>query len=424
MNHLHVKYLLVGGGLASCSAARAIRERDADGSVLLVGQEINRPYHRPPLSKAYLRREVQRDALFAIEPDWFPQHQVELRTGRRVAHLDVSRCAATLDSGEEVSFDRLLLATGSSPAHLNAPGADLPNLFTVRTVEDVGQLHNAIDKATREGHRHDRGRGRVTVIGGGLLGVELAGSFTQLGLAVDLIVAHAHPWDRFAGESTGRFLTRYLESKGVTVHLNAHPQRLEGDGRVQRVVLEPGRVLPCDFAVAAVGSVPNKDVLRGTPIAAEKAILVDEHCRTNVPDVYAAGDCCVIRDPLFGKYRWIDHWDNAAITGTLAGRNMAGADEPYSTVSTYSTEVFDLTARVWGEARFVDRRHVRGTPKMDAPSFVEVGIATDGRIAQVLAVGPAAEDPQLADLVARRLAVDGNQELLKDPNVPLSEILK
>src|SRR3712207_270314 len=131
MSNLHVKYLLVGGGLASWSAARAIRERDAEGSVLLVGQEINRPYHRPPLSKAFLRREAARESLFAVEPGWFEANRVELRTGRRVAHLDTTRGAATLDNGQEVSFDKLLLATGASPVPLAASGAHLPNIFTI-----------------------------------------------------------------------------------------------------------------------------------------------------------------------------------------------------------------------------------------------------------------------------------------------------
>jgi NADPH-dependent 2,4-dienoyl-CoA reductase/sulfur reductase-like enzyme len=194
---------------------------------------------------------------------------------------------------------------------------------------------------------------------------------------------------------------------------------------VQRVVLDDGRTLDCDLAVACVGAAASKDVLRGTPISAEKAILVDEHCRTNVPGVFAAGDCCAVLDPRFGKHRWFDHWDHAVVTGTLAGRNMAGtgADESYDAVSPFSTEVFGLTTTVWGEARLVDRRLVRGTPKVEAPGFVEIGVAADGRVAQVVAVGHQGEDELLRELVARRFEVDGNQEAVKDPAVPLRELL-
>ena len=424
MNHLHVKYLLVGGGLASSAAAEAIRDRDREGAILLVGQEVNRPYHRPPLSKEYLRRQKPRAELFAVEPGWFERNHVDLRTGRRVARLDTARMSATLDNGEELSYERLLIATGASPAPLDVPGSHLPNLFYLRTVDDCDHLHHAIDKALREGRPRAGGRGRAVVIGAGFLGVELAASLVQVGLAVDLVFPRDYPWQRFAGENTGRFLARFLEKHSVTLHPSSRPQRLEGDGRVQRVVLSSGEALECDFAIAAVGAVPNKDLLRGTPITAERAILVDEYCRTNVPGVYAAGDCAAVFDLLFGKHRVLDHWDNAIVTGKLAGRNMTGDHEPYATVNYFFSDVFDLTLSGWGQNRHVDRRLLRGTPTLESPDFIEIGIAADGRVAQVLALGHQGEDDLLRELVARRFLVDGNEERLKDPAAPLKALLQ
>ena len=423
MNNLHVKYLLVGGGLASSSAAEAIRQIDQEGPVLLVAQEVTRPYHRPPLSKEYLRRQKSRAELFTREPGWFEQHHIELRTGRRVAHLDAGRMAAILDNGEEISFDRLLLATGAVPAPLQIPGAHLPNLFYLRTLDDCEVLHHAVDKARREGRSHDRGRGRVAVIGGGVLGVELAASLTQMGLCVDLLISHPHPWNKFAGEPTGRLISLYLQKRGVHVHPNSPPRRLEGDGRVQRVVTE-GKTIDCDLAIAAVGAVPNMDLLHGTPLAAGRAILADELCQTSVPGIYAAGDCAAVFDPLFGKHRVLDHWDNAVVTGTLAGRNMAGARESYSAVNNFFSDVFELTLNGWGESRHIDRRLLRGTPNVDAPDFVEIGVAADGRIVQVLSIGHQGEDEVLRELVGKRVRVDGNEEALKDPMSELRALLR
>jgi NADPH-dependent 2,4-dienoyl-CoA reductase/sulfur reductase-like enzyme len=423
MSVQHVKYLLVGGGLASGSAAQAIRERDPRGSLMIVGQEINRPYHRPPLSKDYLRRESNRDALGTVEANWFTEQDVMLRTGRRAARLDAGRNTVTLDNAEEIVFDRLLIATGAAPAPLEIPGSQLPNVFYVRTIEDIERLHHAIDKVKSEGQPHPRGRGRVAVIGGGFLGVELAASLTTMGLAVDLISGSDYPWHRFAGESTGKFLIHYLQRHGVTVHVGARPMRLEGDGRVQRVVLSEVRSLSCDFVIPAVGISIPRELLRGTPIAAEKAILVDDHCRTNLPDIYAAGDCAAVFDPLFGKHRILDHWDNAQVTGKIAGANMAGEEAAYRGVNYFFSDVFTLSISAWGEAKQVDRRLIRGTPNVEAPDFIEIGIAADGRIAQVLAIGHANEDDPLRELVARRLRVDGNAEQLKDPRVSLGEIL-
>jgi 3-phenylpropionate/trans-cinnamate dioxygenase ferredoxin reductase subunit len=423
MNNLHVKYLLEGGGLASSCAAQAIREIDPDGSLLLIAQEVNRPYHRPPLSKEFLRRQKNRGDLFTQNPAWFEQNHVQLRTGRSVAHLDVSRMSATLSTGEDVSFDKLLIATGATPAPLKIPGAQLPNLFYLRTIDDAELLHHAIDKALREGRPHASGRGRVAIIGAGVLGVELAASLTQLGLGVDLLLAHDHPWHKFAGENTARFLSLYLEKRGVTLHPNSRPQRLEGDGRVQRVVLPDGQSIPCDFAIAATGAIPNKDLVHNTPIAAARAILTDAHCQTNIPGIYAAGDCAAVLDPLFAKHRVLDHWDNAQVTGRLAGRNMAGADETYNVVNNFFSNVFDLTLNGWGDSRHIDRRIIRGAPSVDAPEFLEFGLAADGRIVQVLSVGHKGDDEILPKLIATRTQINGNEEPLKDPNTPLSDLI-
>jgi NADPH-dependent 2,4-dienoyl-CoA reductase/sulfur reductase-like enzyme len=424
MSDLHVKYLLVGGGMASSAAAEAIRGVDKEGSVLLVGQEINRPYRRSPLSTEHLLHRTAHASLFTLTPDWFERNAVELRTGRRVSRLDTGRQSATLDSGEEVSFDRMLLATGTTPKPLDVPGARLPSLFYLRTIEDADRIHKAVEKAKHEGRAHERGRGRVVVIGGGLMGVELAATFTQLGLAVDLLVAQPWPWHRFAGENAGRLLAAHLQKHGVHVRFNAPAQRIEGDGRVQRVVAGDGETLPCDFAVAAVGAVPNKELLRGTPIAAGKSILVDEHCRTNVSSVYAAGDCAAVFDPRFGKHRGQSYWDEAAITGALAGRNMAGAEGPYTSIGEYATMVFDLPIRAWGEPRLVDRRIVRGAPNGEgAPHLIEFGVAPDGRVAHVLAMGQGAEDGVLRQIVESRMKVDGNEEALKEPSSSLRNLL-
>jgi NADPH-dependent 2,4-dienoyl-CoA reductase/sulfur reductase-like enzyme len=425
MSSSHVKYLLVGGGLAASAAAQAIRKIDPRGELTMVGAERIGPYHRPPLSKEYLRqpRRGDRSGLFALPINWYAENQVRLRTGIRASALDTARRTLALENGEELSYDQLLLATGMSPLHLTIPGADFPNLYYVRTADDVDRLRHAADKARAEGQRYRNGRGKVAVIGAGVLGVELAASLTQLGLAVELLASRSHPWHKFAGEHTGGFLTRFLEKHGVAVHPDCRPQRLEGDGRVQRVIVSDSSFVTCDFVVAAVGGIANRELLRGTPITAEKAILVDPRCQTNVPGVWAAGDCAAVLDPLFGKHRLLDHWENASVTGTIAGTNMAGGDARYETANHFFSDVFELTMNAWGEARQVDRRLIRGSTSTDAPDFVEIGIAADGRIAQMIAMNHSGEDELLAEVVKRRARVDGNEEALKDPSVPLSSLL-
>ena len=418
MARTHFKYLLAGGGTAAMAAAAAVRHLDPTSPVLMVGQEPVRPYHRSPLSKAYLARRQPRPELFERPDDWFARHAVQLRTGRRVAHLDTARRAVTLDDGQEVGYDHLLLATGATAAKLDVPGAALPNLFYCRTLADVDRLGHAIDVA-----RAANKQPRVTVVGGGVLGVELAGTLTELGAAVTLACGSAHPWRPFAGEPAGQHLARHLARHGVDVRPNRRAVALDGDGRVQRVRLDDGTTLACDLAVAAVGSTVPRDLLRNTPVRAETAVLVDAACRTSEPHVYAAGDCSALLDPRFGKHRVVDHHDHAVLTGTIAGTNMAGGTAAYDAVTRWTTTVLGLTAVVFGDARRVDRRLVRGSASDDTTGFVEVGLAADGRVAQVVAIGRgngAADVEGLHRLVANRVAINGNAEQLKDPAVPLA----
>jgi len=418
MGDPHVKYLLIGGGLASFSAAAAIRMRDEQGSLLLVGQEINRPYNRSPLSKTFLRRQSDRTELFLCRPEWFTDHGVQLRTGCRAANLDTGRSVVNLENGESISYDRLLLATGCAPKPLSIPGRQLPGVFSPHNIEDYEQLQVAVGKAKADGRR----RGRAVVIGGGLLGVEIAASIAQAGVEVDLIVAGAHPWSRFAGESAGSFLSRFLSDRGLKLHLGVRAARVEGDGRAQRIILSDGQTIACDFVVAAAGTVPNKDLLRGTGIVAETAILADEHCRTNVAGIYAAGDCAAVRDPVFGKHRAPEQWDTAAATGAVAGANMAGDEVALTGMAAFSTEVFGLRARAWGQAKHVTRRLMRGAANVESADFLEIGLTAEGSVSQILAVGPAGDQAVLAELVRRRVGIAGREELVREPGWGLENL--
>ena len=434
MNHQHVKYLIAGGGVAGSAAVEAIRRHDHIGSVMFVGQEVNRPYNRAALSKGFLLRRTARADLTALPVGWYAERHVELRTGRRVTHVDAARACVALDSGEEISFDKLLLATGASAKPLKIPGAELPNVYSLRTIGDAERLLHAIETAKATG------RGTCAVIGAGLLGTELAATIAQAGLQVELIETGETPWPALAGPITGQFISRLLQYHGVSVHCGQTVEKLEGDGRVQLAFTSAGTVIRCDFVVAAVGTQLNRELLRGTPITAETAILVDDRCQTTVPGIYAAGDCAAIFDPLFGKHRVLDHWDNARVTGNLAGTNMAGGDEHYDAVNYFWSELFDepgnakaahsLTGHVWGEAKQVYRRLLRGLPS-DTPNahgvlgndFAEIGVAADGRVAQVIAFGRRHEHDLLARLVGKRILVDGNEEALKDPAKPLSSVV-
>ncbi|MGC4030669.1 MAG: FAD-dependent oxidoreductase [Tepidisphaeraceae bacterium] len=413
MERLHVKYLLAGGGVASAAAAEAIRELDRTEPVLLVAQEISRPYDRGPLSKAYLRRETDKPRLVTRSPAWFSHNAVALKTGRRLVQLNTARTAAHLDDGTEVLFDRLLLATGHTPKPLDIPGGTLANAFHLKTIADADRLHHAIEISRTAGHN------RATVIGAGLLGVEVAASLAQIGMHVDLVQSGQTVWPKLVGEQAGRFLGRRLQRSGVKILAGRRATRLEGDGRVQRVILDDDSVVPADFVVAAVGTRFGRELLRNTPIAAEHAILTDAAGRTNVPNVYAAGDCAAVFDGRFGKHRIASHWEHARVTGRICGLNMAGGRAAYDSVTHFTSEVAGLTVHVWGEARFVDHRLLRGNALSDDGHFAEIGVAADGRVCQVIAVGRENEHDAFRRLVEDRTQTTDAAEAIKDPTVSL-----
>ncbi|HRK32184.1 MAG TPA: FAD-dependent oxidoreductase [Tepidisphaeraceae bacterium] len=428
VNAHHVRYLIIGGGLAGSAAAQSIRLRDPHGSIVIVGQEINRPYNRPPVCREYLHRKTGRAAMMTVPLGWYSDNQVQLITGQRVTRIDTTRHLVAIDTGAEIQFDKALIATGVSPRPLHVPGGDLPNVYDLRTIEDAEQILNGIDKARTEGRPHNPEnrsgpRGRVAVVGGGLLGVELCETFARLGLRVDLFVAHPHPWHRFAGPHVGGAITRHLEAHDIRVHTQARIAQIQGDGRAQRILLDDQRSFDTDFVVTAIGTVLNRDILRGTPINAEKQLLVDQHCRTNVQDIFAAGDCAAVFDPLFAKHRVLEHWHSARLLGSIAGANMAGDPTAvYDIVNQYTTEVFGIAASVWGESKHATHRHTRLLP---SGGMLEFGVSDANKVSQTLALAaPREYESVLHDLVQSRTDVTGKIEQLIDPETPLNDLLK
>ncbi|HQY87071.1 MAG TPA: FAD-dependent oxidoreductase [Tepidisphaeraceae bacterium] len=422
MKRQHVHYLLLGGGVSAGEAAVAIRKFDRKNAAMIVTSESIRPYRRSELSRGYLRRELGREAVMTLEPDWFANEGVTLRTGRRATQIDVDRHLVSLDNDEQILFDRLLIATGAVAKHLTIPGANLPGVHYLRTLDDADRLLNTIESAKLQGHFHDlvderagrRLRGRAVVIGANMLGVEVASSLRQVGIHVELIARNANVWHRFAGESVGRLVGRTLSDAGIAVHENEIATRIEGDGRVQRVVLSSGKVVEADFIVACVGTDQNRDLLRGTPVAAERTILVDAQCHTSASNVWAAGDCCTVFDPHFGKHTPISRWEHAVFTGQIAGTNMAGGSATYDKIPANVTRWLGRTATGFGESRFVDHRIVR---QVDSDRLIEFGVARDGRLAQILIIGDVDSMlPNAQQLVEKRVNVAGREDVLRDPN--------
>jgi 3-phenylpropionate/trans-cinnamate dioxygenase ferredoxin reductase component len=415
MERNHVNYLLVGGGGAAAFAAESIRAKDKSGSILMVGREVVRPYARHELSQSYLRREKSRYDLSLRGPSWYAQEKITLKTGTRVVSIDCTRKFVTLDSGQDVSFDKLLLAIGAQPRLLAIPGASMSNVYYLRTMDDFDRLLNAIvgpttDDPSRSEMRVPPTRTRVCVIGAGFLGTEVAASLRMLGAKVDVVCGGPYPWHHQVGPAMGGVLSHLLKGQGIGVHEHVRAIALEGDGRAQRVVLSDQSTVACEHVVACVGVEVNREILRNTPIAAEKGILTDEFGRTNVADVFAAGDCAAVFDRRFGKHRLNQHWDAAVYGGTIVGQNMAGGEMPLKdligNVSIIDPRAVSTAVHTWGEAKWVTQRIVRGIDRGGGNNLAEIGMDLQGRCVQVTMIGRADERDVLRGLVESRAQVD------------------
>jgi 3-phenylpropionate/trans-cinnamate dioxygenase ferredoxin reductase subunit len=311
------RFVIVGAALAGASAAAALREGGFAGELTLIGAEPLMPYNRPPLSKGYLRGQDRFEDQLVNPPAYYAEHDITLRSGVRADAIDPTRKIVSLERGDEVPYDRLLVATGGRNRTLTTPGADLPGIFQLRTVEDCDRIR----AAAKPGRR-------AVVIGMGFIGSEVAASLRQMGIEVTAVEGHPVPLARVLGPEVGAVLAGIHREKGVELVLEDSVAVFEGAGRVERVRTTKGRVLPCDFVVAGIGIVPNAEMLAAAGATVDNGVLVDEHCRTTLSDVYAAGDVANHLHPLFGRLR-VEHWNNGYQQGRAAARAMLGRPEPY-----------------------------------------------------------------------------------------------
>lgn len=346
----HERFVIIGASLAGASAAAALREGGFDGTVELIGAEPQLPYNRPPLSKGYLRGQERFEDQLVNPADYYTQHDIKLRLGVRVTRVDPGRKVVGLDGGEEVPYDRLLVATGGRNRTLTTPGAELPGIFQLRTVEDCDRIRAVA-----------RSGARAVVIGLGFIGSEVSASLRQMGLAVTAIEGHPVPLARVLGNEVGTVLAEIHREKGVELVMEDAVSAFEGAGRLERLRTKGGRTLECDLVVAGIGIVPNSELLAGAGAAVDNGILVDALCQSSLPGVYAAGDVANHLHPLFGRLR-VEHWNNGFQQGRAAARTMLGETQPYDYLHSFWSDQYEHLLEYVGYATHWDRVVFRGDP--------------------------------------------------------------
>jgi 3-phenylpropionate/trans-cinnamate dioxygenase ferredoxin reductase component len=349
-SHRTEHFIVIGASLTGANAAATLREEGFEGSLILIGAENHYPYERPPLSKAFLRGEVPFEDALVRPPAYYKDADINTRFGLGAVSVDPRERCVTLDDGEILRYDRLLIATGARNRRLPIPGLDMPGVYDLRTVGDAERIRSEI-----------RPGAKVVISGLGFIGSEVAASLRRRGLKVTAIDGLRVPLERVLGLEIGEVMAGIHRDQGVELVFEDRVASFEGGRRVERVVTNQGRTFECDFAVVGLGVEPNVDLLLGTNVKLDNGVLVDEYCRTNVEGIYAAGDVANHYHPIFERNIRIEHWQNAIMHGRAAGLSMMDKGRPYDEVHWFWSDQYDHNLQYAGFHTEWDDLVIRGS---------------------------------------------------------------
>ena len=409
MTRERIDYLLVGGGLASAKCAAALRRSGAAGRVVIVGAETYAPYNRPPLSKGLLLGYEQPESVFVFAPDFYEQNKIELFSGAAAVRVDVDEKTVELADERRLGYEKLLIATGTTPRRLALPGGDLQNIFYLRDLDASLAIAGAMDPGSR-----------AIVVGAGFIGMELAAAFTEKGIDTTMVVRGSGLFTKLGSEVLTRFFSDYYERQGVKVVYNDEVERFNGHAVLSGVVTKGGRELPADLAAVGIGVVANTDWLAGSGLDVDRGVVVDESLRASAPDIFAAGDVAVYDDPIFQRRRRVEHWDNAIKQGELAAANMLGENRPVDYVAYFYSDLFDLSWEWLGDNSDTDETVAR-LGADGRPELVFYLRRERLRAAFLLLQGPE-EREWVERMIRTGVDLTGETGRLSDSSVPLKDI--
>jgi 3-phenylpropionate/trans-cinnamate dioxygenase ferredoxin reductase subunit len=398
--------VIVGAGLAGAKAAEALRGQGFDGEVVLIGEESERPYDRPPLSKGYLSGSADRDSVFVHPPQWYDKNRIDLRLRQRVTAISPARHSVALADGSAIEYTKLLLTTGSRPRMLPIPGGDLPGILTLRQLSDSERIKNLLVTAES-----------LVIIGAGWIGLEVAAAARTAGMTVTVIETATLPLVRVLGSEIAQVFANLHRSRLVDLRLGTSPTEITTapDG-TWGVRLSDGSEVGADAVLVGVGIQPNTELAEQAGIRVDNGIVVNAALRTSEEDIFAAGDVASAFHPLIGKHIRVEHWANALNQPATAVSNMLGHTASYERLPYFFTDQYDLGMEYVGyvEPSGYDAVVVRGD--LTTREFIAFW-TKDNRVLAGMNVNIWDVGDRIKALIASRSAID--PIALADPDIPL-----
>jgi 3-phenylpropionate/trans-cinnamate dioxygenase ferredoxin reductase component len=404
-----VDFLIVGGGLAAAYCASELRKQGAEGSVLLAGREPEPPYERPPLSKEYLRGEAAREDAYVNPIDWYEENAVELRSRTNVMALDPQARTAKLQGGEEVGFDKALIATGANVNILRLEGAELEGIHYLRAFGNSDAIREQASDAER-----------VVMIGGSYIGCEVAASLRAKGTEVSMLMLERVTLSRTFGEEVGQWFQDVLTDHGIEIFGDEELEAFEGDGDVGAVVTKGGRTVEGDMVVVGAGVRPDIILAQRAGLAVDDGITCDAKLETSAPGIFAAGDVCSYDSEIHGRRVRVEHWDVALQQGRHAAKAMLGSADAYREVPYFFSDLADWASLEYvGPAEDWDEVVIRGD--FDGGAF-SAWYLQDGRVQGALSVDRSEDLVHARKLIETGADITAHRDALADVDSELESV--
>ncbi len=402
-------FVIVGAGLAGAGAAEALRADGFTGRVVLLGEETERPYNRPPLSKDYLQGKSEKDKIYVHPKHWYAENDIELRRDTRVTGLDLTAHRVSVTGGERIGYDKLLLATGSDVRRLNVPGADFDGVYYLRRLADCEALKAAFAAA-----------GRVAIIGAGWIGLETAAAARAAGREVTIIGRSELPLLAVMGPEVAEIYAALHRAHGVTLRLAVGVAAITGtDRRATGVRLDDGSVIDADAVVVGVGIIPNTALAEAAGLLVDNGVVVDEHLVTSDPDVVAAGDVANAYYPHLHTHLRLEHWSAALNQPAVAAATMLGRDAAYDHVPYFFSDQYEMGMEYSGYVAKGNYDEVAFRGDVATGEYVAFWLR-DARVLAGMNVNVWDVTDTIAALVRSGRPVD--RAKLVDPDVPLDQV--
>ena len=398
------RIVIIGAGQAAGQAAASLRQEGYEGEVVILGDDAHPPYQRPPLSKQYLSREHGLDRVYVRPKKFYADKHIDLRTGVTVTAIDLANKSVKTHAGDTISYDKLLIATGSRPRILNAPGSDLPGIFYLRTIADVDRIHEAMQTAEN-----------CVIVGGGYIGLEVASVAAKAGLKVTVLEMEGRILQRVTTPEMSEFYHHLHTGRGVNILTNTTVSGFSGEGQVQEVLCGDKRI-PADLVIVGIGIIPNVELARDAGISVDNGIVVDDHCRTSAPDVFAVGDCTNHPNPILKRRLRLESVPNAMEQARVAVANMLGGDKVYESVPWFWSDQYELKLQMVGFSSDGDTQVVRGDK---AANQFAVFYLKDGAVVAVDAVNSPREFMVCKQLYGKQV----DAQKLADPATDLKSLI-